>query len=631
MKKMHTPMWLKRYGSPLTVLFFALATITPWYPPVLFCGSLLDTAWNYALGQAFVQGLPWGRDVVFTYGPWAFLAGPYQPATHALSLWVWSAVAAAAAATIWQLSASVSPRHHQRLLWCLLSLLLLSLGGPATVFMGMAGALVVLCAKPRSAPVALAIAALVAALASLTKSSWMMAVLPLVLLVSLAELTCRRWPLCATVYGAGLVTLWMLAGQPLAALVEHFSWAVHISAGYAEAMSQRMNATSPIVAYLTFSGLFVCTVVLVLGLSWRSIVPAAASAWLLLVNYKAGFVRYDPPHSQPAVALLLALAALVPLALCVPSRLRIAAAATGILLGMAVIVAQVEPATRRWLGERVLQVVSLSEPRQALWGRSLRAKHEGLMRAIVNDVPLPPIEGDVTICGTGQIVAFAHRLNFRAMPTIQSYQAYSGPLAAANARFLRSDHAPATVLFEIAPIDGRLPSIDDAPAWRAILERYIVVHRSQYFLHLRRRATPQSWTLSPISMVKTVFSHPIAVPDTRDGPVWASVSFKRKMAGEILGFADCPPIFVVELLLQDNSVRQYRLVSSLASAGFLLSPLITNVDSFALLSNGSELQTLTPLRVHAIRFLTNGSETTVENEITVTFERLKPPYKWQMQ
>ena len=45
----------------------------------------LDPSWNWALHEAFSRGLRFGHDIVFTYGPFGFLAGRmYHPQTFLL-------------------------------------------------------------------------------------------------------------------------------------------------------------------------------------------------------------------------------------------------------------------------------------------------------------------------------------------------------------------------------------------------------------------------------------------------------------------------------------------------------------------------------------------------------------------
>lgn len=69
------------YGG---LLLFALFLLMPWQPAI---GRGLDYAWALSLNLAYEQGLQFGRDAIFTYGPWGFVEqAMYYPGTRALVL-----------------------------------------------------------------------------------------------------------------------------------------------------------------------------------------------------------------------------------------------------------------------------------------------------------------------------------------------------------------------------------------------------------------------------------------------------------------------------------------------------------------------------------------------------------------
>ena len=63
-----------------TSLVFALSRFQPSASPGGY--NVVDDAWIQMLHMAFVERLQFGRDIVFTFGPWGFLYGGYHPATH---------------------------------------------------------------------------------------------------------------------------------------------------------------------------------------------------------------------------------------------------------------------------------------------------------------------------------------------------------------------------------------------------------------------------------------------------------------------------------------------------------------------------------------------------------------------
>src|SRR5690348_1365051 len=55
--------------------------------------EIVDDSWIQMLHFAFVERLQFGRDIVFTFGPWGFLYGGYNPATYLTSFVVWGVLA----------------------------------------------------------------------------------------------------------------------------------------------------------------------------------------------------------------------------------------------------------------------------------------------------------------------------------------------------------------------------------------------------------------------------------------------------------------------------------------------------------------------------------------------------------
>src|SRR3954471_1020923 len=79
-----------RWGQ--VVLFLLVFVITFSFPnPPAFD---LDASWRMALGRFFHDGLQFGRDVVFTYGPLGFMMGKTYSGLLFWSLIAWQVVAA---------------------------------------------------------------------------------------------------------------------------------------------------------------------------------------------------------------------------------------------------------------------------------------------------------------------------------------------------------------------------------------------------------------------------------------------------------------------------------------------------------------------------------------------------------
>src|SRR5262249_35047162 len=71
-------------------------------------------------------------------------------------------------------------------------------------------------------------------------------------------------------------------------------------------------------------------------------------------------------------------------------------------------------------------------------------------------------------------------------------------LLSANAARYRGADAPAFVLFQMAPLDGRWPASEDGDALVELLRAYRPVLREKGFLLLRRTASPASEVERPL-------------------------------------------------------------------------------------------------------------------------------------
>jgi hypothetical protein len=76
--------------AAITSLLFAFCRFMPSFRPG---GYNNFDAWIQILHFAFAERLQFGRDIVFTFGPWGFLYGGDHPATHWISVVVWTVLA----------------------------------------------------------------------------------------------------------------------------------------------------------------------------------------------------------------------------------------------------------------------------------------------------------------------------------------------------------------------------------------------------------------------------------------------------------------------------------------------------------------------------------------------------------
>jgi len=274
-------------------------------------------------------------------------------------------------------------------------------------------------------------------------------------------------------------------------------------------------------------------------------------------------------------------------------------------------------------------------------------RHRAACRRVAARHPLPQLSGTLDVVPHKLVVAFAHpELSFQPRPVMQSYSAYSPPLAEMNAAHYRSDNAPENVLFRVAPLDDRFPAQEDGALWRALLERYQPAGTAGKYLWLRRAQTPprigfrknqlvhenakaENWygvRLVDSTTVTARFGHRIRVPQIDGDLLWCRVNISPTLTGRIAGLVYKRP-HVVMHVTTDAGTRRYRLVPGMARAGFLLSPVVRTTEDFAALWDDGPAETHTR-SVRRIRFTTTHPrfrDRLFDEGIEIRFERLEFP------
>ena len=213
-----------------------LARLWPTQP--LFPGDGLDYSWQFAMDFATAHKLAIGRDVVFTYGPYADLASRlYDPATRSLNMAAMALLTASLAVALAALARPVA-------LLCTVAMLPLAYTNDAFAFVLPLPALL-LCAKaiqgppPRHLTLAMMLLAPAIALLPLIKLSY----LP-VTLIGAVGAGGLLWMAEKRRLAAGTVALvclsvpalWCASGQAIGNITPYFKNGSAIIAGYAGAM-----------------------------------------------------------------------------------------------------------------------------------------------------------------------------------------------------------------------------------------------------------------------------------------------------------------------------------------------------------------------------------------------------------
>lgn len=179
----------------------------------------------------------------------------------------------------------------------------------------------------------------------------------------------------------------------------------------------------------------------------------------------------------------------------------------------------------------------------------------------------------VDIFGFEQAIALLNDFNYRPRPVFQSYSAYNRSLIEANRRYYLSDRAPLYVLVKLQSIDDRLAVADDSAALAVILLNYTPIVAERGYLLMRRRPGPATDQQLRLVENRTArFNQSIELP--RNGQrLWIELDWDLTWRQKLLEFVYQPDEVTIELTDDRGTSRVYRLSQSLASAGFMISPL----------------------------------------------------------
>jgi hypothetical protein len=577
-------------SSPLRwfgALLVALGAVMGFVPltPLLPLAEL-DNAWAVAMNQAVVQGLGFGRDLIFTFGPYAGIyTWLFNPATDGMILAGTGLLAAAVTAALLHLAAG---RGMVAAILLALFLSQMWLRDAIYFFIPMLF-LAVIGRGPESwrssgGRIALGLLVLAMALLPLVKGTFA-AASGLAMALGCGLLLLRGAWRMAVAFGLlfllAMPGFWLASGQALADLPRFFLSLGEIIRGYTPAMALE----GPLWQAAVAAGVAALVLLLNLrGLAQAGLAGAMlglGAAALLFLSFKAGFVRQDG-HIIIAGGTIALVAWVLFLWAGRHRLLSLAGLAVG-LVGWAVLDHAAAGLTPNMFAQRLGgSAVQMAEGTATrLRPGRLTQRYEEQIQALRREHPLPPVTGRVDIYSIGQSVLLAHGLPWAPRPILQSYSAYTPALAALNAAHLAGPNAPDTVLLALEPIDNRMAALEDGLSWPLLLTRYEVVSRQGAMLVLRRRAEAGPPPASPIEgVVGEVVAHGmhgfgarVALP--ADPPaLWATIIAKPTLLGRLVSTLLRPPPIDIALSLPGGQTVTRRFIPGMAEAGFLIAPVV---------------------------------------------------------
>ena len=557
----------------------------------------LDGGWAWAVNALPGQGVVFGRDVAFTYGPlaryilpmnvgWNLTAGiAFQTA-----IWMVFSGALAAAVFIQRVSLSGLALFVAGLFFGLRSFDSAGYAGP-DVFMAFTVLLLLGCSlEGRKWHVPFGAAVALAALLGLVKfSSFAMAAGACAMFAAgwwlLEGRRAVQAGLLALAIPVLLFVFYMIYDPSPPAFLQYLRAGWEISSGFSVAMALP-SSTSTGIRYA--GAILGCWFVAVTALAWRraAVFPLGLSLLLpLLVSFKHSFIRESGHHhilftfTPWALGVLMLFAPrkgwkhwapLLPLA---PAAALIWAWPESRMLVDGALA--VRKAT-------VLDLTRTAEVRQALDEASRGALEQlRLPAAVVGAVGYEP----VAVFPWALHVAAANPLRLHPFPILQSYSAYTPYLDDWNAAFLRDRaRAPAKILLQWAAIDGRHPLADVPATALEMFRHYEPVVEEGGWLVLKRRVARAFGGVRTLRTLRWKVGEPWEI--SGDAPL-VRCRFRLNLAGKLRNAALGVPAVEAVMETERGRVFAYRIVPPVLASGFLAGMSPHGLTEFAALLGGA--------------------------------------------
>ena len=198
---------------------------------------------------------------------------------------------------------------------------------------------------------------------------------------------------------------------------------------------------------------------------------------------------------------------------------------------------------------------------------------------------------DLVSCEQGLLLL--NGLNFTPRPVFQGYSAYLPALARLNLDFYRSEGAPQFILWRQETIDGRFPTIDDAQLYPEIRRSYSVKAHEEGFLLLRRNEVVPRKALDRVLIVKgrLKFRDLLSVPPSHGRTIWIRAGFKLSRLGMARALIYKPPQLFMSITDSQGASSSWRVLPDVAADGFVLSPILATTSDFESFCSGSATKT----------------------------------------
>lgn len=586
--------WLRRGALGLLTAVLAWSLVGVPNRP----NTSLDASWQIMLVRAHTLGMQFGRELIFTWGPWGFLTSVFHLGREnawGLVLWQTAGQALVAAALV-ALSrrAGLGRQAAFVALTVAMHWLFMDTEYFALIVLAVLSGLM---RRDASVRTAAGWACLLGFLAQFKFTYFVIAGAG-----TAASVVCwglrgkpRRAVWICGAFIASVLAAWLAAGQNLDHLYPYLMRSVEVARGYGDAMGY----DEPWPVFLWGSGLALACLAYIWILwrdpadrSWNR--PAAAFlGFTFLAMWKESFTRADLTAIGGHVFGLFALVAILAPVLggiLFPGRRWhwFDFAAPYCLVAIACFdpdYFSVGPQVIRMAFERNAREVAETFSLPDNWSRQLalveKRDAQPALRAAIGEATV-----DVYDFNLG--VAILNGLRLAPRPVFQGYSAYTPSLEGWNLRFYQSDRAPSFLIWSAERIDNRYPGEDDAMLVAGLPGHYEPLFPAGPYWLFRKRTPLSKGPLrrEPLLSRSVSLGEEVALPESRNRAVWIEADPVPNNLGRFRAALYKPSTLNLATIDDRGDSHRWRLLPRVAKTGFILCPTLETGADVASFLNG---------------------------------------------
>ena len=597
----------------------------------------LDNSWRLGMNEAISSDFNIGKDIVFTFGPYASVYTKYyNPDTDFIMMWsslYFSLSYAFAVCFVFRKHSVVQiPVFMVILIGCLSQADAVYIFYPLVVFFAFLGFNSKNLGNSQTTQtIATSIILLFPfGLLPLIKGSMAVICGGMGFILLLLFLVRKNKELLLTMIIVGFVSpalFWIAAGQNIQLLPNYLINMAPITLGYTEGMS----LTGPIQEVLTFI-LTGATLMIIAFFSFKRPMPEKvliliALAFFLFIILKASFVRHDTHAEHSADSLLMIGVLLFAFTDGRLKRIPISLFAIPIsLFGYIFIVSGYRGVSPQSISTNFVDTFKSGYNglnHRLLGNHHFQKQFDTRMEEFKAEGNFPLLKGTSDIYNFHQYLLIGSENKWNPRPIFQSYSAYTPKLLEMNKQHLMGEAGPDNVFFKVQSIDRRLPSLEDSTSWSVLLTQFEPAYRRGDYLILQKHRNAPNGKLNLIYSVSSKVGAKIPIPESSK-LVFAKIKMEKSLTGKISGLLYKPDQVMMKVYRKNGQhIKTFRYIPEIGAAGFLLSPLVENTDDFGLLLSGPDFYQTK--NIGAIEFEVQKGIGGWKDQIKVDFFSLEVP------